>query len=123
MKKYLNKLHYRSWHRGTKESDLFLGKFFDKHGESLNQKQLELYDYFLSITNDNDLLLFVKGEKAIIRTDSTGQEILYVFQKGSDWIISNSFLLLAERAARKHKLSMYGPSVLGFHLKEGVHIG
>ena len=63
MKKYLNKLHYRSWHRGTKESDLFLGKFFDKYGEKLNQKQLELYDYFLSITNDNDLLLFVKGEK------------------------------------------------------------
>ena len=40
MKKYLNKLHYRSWHRGTKESDLFLGKFFDKYGESLNQKKL-----------------------------------------------------------------------------------
>ena len=35
MKKYLNKLHYRSWHRGTKESDLFLGKFFDKYGEKL----------------------------------------------------------------------------------------
>ena len=30
MKKYLNKLHYRSWHRGTKESDLFLGNFFDR---------------------------------------------------------------------------------------------
>ena len=29
MKKYLNKLHYRSWHRGTKEADLFLGNFFD----------------------------------------------------------------------------------------------
>ena len=63
MKKYLHKLHYRSWHRGTKESDLLLGKFFDKYGKKLNQKQLRLYDYFLSITNDNDLLLFVKGEK------------------------------------------------------------
>ena len=28
MKKYKNKLKYRSWHRGTKEADLFLGSFF-----------------------------------------------------------------------------------------------
>ncbi len=63
MKKYLNKLHYRSWHRGTKEADLFLGKFFDKFKERLNQNELKLYDDFLSIANDNDLLLFVKGEK------------------------------------------------------------
>ncbi len=67
--------------------------------------------------------VFVKGKMAEIKTDSTGQDILYVFQKGTSWIISNSFLLLAERASRKHSLSIHRPSVLGFHLKEGVHIG
>ena len=38
MKKYLNKLEYRSWHRGTKEADLFLGKFFDKYKGKIKKK-------------------------------------------------------------------------------------
>ena len=63
MEKYLNKLRYRSWHRGTKESDLFLGKFFDKNSKKLNKDKLVLYDKFLTIVNDNDLILIVKGQK------------------------------------------------------------
>ena len=86
MKKYLNKLHYRSWHRGTKESDLFLGKFFDKYRERLNHKELKLYDYFLSITNDNDLLLFVKGENQ--RAPPTPSEIIELLE---EYILSEAF--------------------------------
>ena len=37
MEKYLNKLHYRSWHRGTKEADLFLGNFFNKYCSKLDK--------------------------------------------------------------------------------------
>ena len=40
MKKYKNKLRYRSWHRGTKEADLFLGRFFDKYVSKMSDKEL-----------------------------------------------------------------------------------
>ena len=63
MEKYLNKLHYRSWHRGTKEADLFLGNFFNKYCTKLDESKLMLYEKFLNLANDNDLIVFVKGEK------------------------------------------------------------
>tara|TARA_B100000902_G_C26422370_1_gene487459 strand:- start:68 stop:334 length:267 start_codon:yes stop_codon:yes gene_type:complete len=63
MEKYLNKLRYRSWHRGTKEADLLLGKFFDLNIENFNKNTYILYEDFLNIINDNDLLLIVKGQK------------------------------------------------------------
>ena len=63
MEKYLNKLYYRSWHRGTREADLFLGNFFDNYKDKFNKKNITLYDKFLNIINDNDLMLFVKGQR------------------------------------------------------------
>ena len=63
MEKLLNKLKYRSWHRGTKEADLILGKFFDKTHNCMSKDDLKNYDIFLSLANDNDLVLIVKGEK------------------------------------------------------------
>lgn len=63
MKKYLNKLHYRSWHRGTKEADLLLGNFFNRYSPKLDEKKLVLYESFLNNTNDNDLMLIIKGQK------------------------------------------------------------
>ena len=63
MKKYKNKLKYRSWHRGTKEADLFLGRFFDRYASKMSDKELVLYEKFLNLIDDNDLLYIVKGEK------------------------------------------------------------
>tara|TARA_E500000178_G_scaffold350307_1_gene408980 strand:- start:550 stop:816 length:267 start_codon:yes stop_codon:yes gene_type:complete len=63
MEKYLNKLEYRSWHRGTREADLFLGKFFNHYKYKFNNDNIILYESFLNIINDNDLLHFVKGEQ------------------------------------------------------------
>ncbi len=68
--------------------------------------------------------VFVENDGSIIfKTDVTGQEILYLFQNGDDWAVSNSFLLLAEEASRRTKLHLYEPAVVSFHLKRGVHIG
>ena len=53
MKKYLNKLEYRSWHRGTKEADLFLGKFFDKYKGKIKKENLSHYEKFLDAVNDD----------------------------------------------------------------------
>ena len=63
MKKYKNKLIYRSWHRGTREADLFLGGFIDRYITKMSYADMELYEVFLDLLNDNDLLYIVKGEK------------------------------------------------------------
>lgn len=67
-------------------------------------------------------IFFHKG-KILIYSDFTAQETLYVAQKGDDWAVSNSFLLLAQTVARNYSLSFYAPASVGFHLKDGVHIG
>ena len=64
MKKYKNKLKYRSWHRGTKEADLFLGKFFDRYVSKMEGKDLVLYEKFLNLIDDVELLYIVKGKKS-----------------------------------------------------------
>ena len=63
MQKYKNKLKYRSWHRGTKEADLFLGNFFDKYVSKMSDNDLVLYEKFLDLVDDNQLLYIVKGKK------------------------------------------------------------
>ncbi|MBC9246197.1 hypothetical protein H4P12_05600 [Paracoccus sp. 11-3] len=67
--------------------------------------------------------IFLKRESIIIRTDLTGQEIIYLFQDGDDWVISNSFILLVQKVATRQKLSFYPPAALVFHLKSGRQIG
>ena len=62
MKKYKNKLRYRSWHRGTKEADIFLGRFYDKYVFKMTKEDLILYETFLNLLNDNDLLYMIRGE-------------------------------------------------------------
>ena len=46
MKKYKNKLKYRSWHRGTKEADIFLGRFYDNYVSKMTKEDLILYETF-----------------------------------------------------------------------------
>lgn len=50
----LRKLHYRSWHRGCKETDVILGRFADTHLEALSAAQLEVYERFLD-EQDSDI--------------------------------------------------------------------
>ena len=62
MKKYLNKLHYRSWHRGTKEADLFLGNFFDVYQDKISKLNLGHYETFLNAINDGEIMHIIKGK-------------------------------------------------------------
>lgn len=38
------RLKYRSWHRGTKELDMFFGAFADKHLDDLTDAQIDRYE-------------------------------------------------------------------------------
>jgi antitoxin CptB len=48
------RLRFRSWHRGTREMDLILGRFADATLSSLDAEQLDRYAALLE-NNDPDL--------------------------------------------------------------------
>ena len=56
------RLHFRSWHRGTKEMDHLLGKFADAHLEALDQEFLDAYDVLLE-ESDPDLYNWITGRE------------------------------------------------------------
>ncbi|MBV9522223.1 MAG: succinate dehydrogenase assembly factor 2 [Alphaproteobacteria bacterium] len=49
------RLLFRSWHRGTKETDLLLGSFAEEHLAGLTEVQLDRYEALLE---NDDLRLF-----------------------------------------------------------------
>jgi antitoxin CptB len=48
------RLRFRSWHRGTRESDLLLGRFADAHLAGFSAQEVALYDALLE-ENDPDI--------------------------------------------------------------------
>jgi antitoxin CptB len=54
------KLIYRSWHRGTREMDLILGPFADKHVPGFSEAEMEDYEQLLECS-DPDLYEWVTG--------------------------------------------------------------
>ena len=48
------RLSFRSWHRGTRESDLILGRFADSHLAGFDEDQLDRYETLLECA-DADL--------------------------------------------------------------------
>ena len=48
----LKRLRFRAWHRGTKEADLMIGGFFDRHGASWDADQL---DWFETLLEEQDV--------------------------------------------------------------------
>lgn len=55
------RLLFRSWHRGMRELDLILGAFADAEIATLNDQELDQYEYVLTI-NDTDLLPWLMGQ-------------------------------------------------------------
>ncbi len=52
----------RSWRRGTKEMDLILGPFADRHLADMAQVELQEYDALLD-ENDQDLYQWLSGQQ------------------------------------------------------------
>ncbi|MBV8651231.1 MAG: succinate dehydrogenase assembly factor 2 [Alphaproteobacteria bacterium] len=57
------RLLFRSWHRGTKETDLLLGSFAEQHLAAFSAEQLDRYEALLE--NDDGLVFgWVTGREA-----------------------------------------------------------
>ena len=54
------RLLFRSWHRGTREADLIMGRFADVHIEGFSDAELDQYEHLLDAI-ETDLLAWVTG--------------------------------------------------------------
>lgn len=57
------RLRFRSWHRGTRELDLLLGRFADQHLGELTTEQLDRYEVIIE-SPDPDIYGWVTGSEA-----------------------------------------------------------
>ncbi len=56
------RLKFRAWHRGTRELDLLLGSFADKHLPDFTDAQLDQFEAIIE-NNDPDLYNWVSGHE------------------------------------------------------------
>lgn len=56
------RLLFRSWHRGTRELDLLLGRFAERNLPTFSRRQVELYEALLEY-GDNDLYDWMAGRE------------------------------------------------------------
>src|SRR6202011_641158 len=64
------RLLFRSWHRGTREMDLVLGRFADAEIASLGSSELDDYERLLE-AQDRDVFRWLTGEAATPRLYET----------------------------------------------------
>lgn len=65
------RLIFRSWHRGTREIDLLLGKFADAHMNGFDAEQLAAYDRFLN-NSDPDIYNWLTGQEPVPPAEDNG---------------------------------------------------
>ena len=58
------RLRFRSWHRGTREAALMLGRFADRYLEEFSAEQLDLYESLIE-HSDPDLYGWLSGRDPV----------------------------------------------------------
>jgi antitoxin CptB len=56
----LRRLRFRAWHRGTREADLLIGGFFDRHHESWGEPEMAWFEALLE-QQDVDIMAWAIG--------------------------------------------------------------
>lgn len=73
------RLIFRSWHRGTREIDLLLGRFAEAHVPEMDEKTLAAYDRFLN-NSDPDIYNWIsRAEPVPPAEDSAAVQLLLAF--------------------------------------------
>jgi antitoxin CptB len=74
------RLLFRSWHRGTKETDLLLGSFAERHIADFSKEQLDHYEALLE-NDDGDLYDWITGRAAVpVERDGEMMRLLRAFK-------------------------------------------
>ena len=56
------RLHFRAWHRGTKEADIMIGGFIDSRLATLSDSDMAWLERFLE-ENDVDIMAWILGQR------------------------------------------------------------
>lgn len=75
------RLRFRSWHRGTREMDLLLGRFADATLATLDDGLLDAYDAFLSNSDPDIYNWLTRQEPVPAREQGALMDILLAFYK------------------------------------------
>lgn len=59
----LKRLRFRAWHRGTREADLMIGGFFDRHHEGWDEPEMAWFEALLE-EQDVDVMAWAIGTAA-----------------------------------------------------------
>ncbi|MBI1215339.1 MAG: succinate dehydrogenase assembly factor 2 [Alphaproteobacteria bacterium] len=73
------RLIFRSWHRGTREIDLLLGKFADAHLPGFDEAQLALYERFLANSDPDIYNWLTRAEPLPPAEDNEVVQLLLAF--------------------------------------------
>ena len=58
------RLRFRAWHRGTKEADLVIGRFADRHLDEFDETELDQFEVLLE-QNDADVMDWFTGKAQV----------------------------------------------------------
>jgi len=64
IEKKRKRMIFRSWHRGTREMDLVMGSFADRHVLDFTEDELSQYDEMLN-HSDPDLYNWITGKEDV----------------------------------------------------------
>jgi len=59
----LKRLRFRAWHRGTREADMMIGGFFDRHHEGWGSGEMDWFEIFLE-EQDVDIMAWGIGTQS-----------------------------------------------------------
>jgi antitoxin CptB len=60
----LKRLHFRAWHRGTREADFMIGGFFDARSADWGETEMEWFETLLA-EDDVDIMAWAVGTQAV----------------------------------------------------------
>jgi len=88
--------------RDPKPESFFVGHAFTKYSfiegiEGLREYQKTHGTLSQHVTGGRFSLVEVEGDSVTIQVDPSGQDLLFLYMSGSDWIVGNSLLLVARK--------------------------
>lgn len=60
----LRRLHFRAWHRGTREADYMIGCFFDRYHQQWTADQVAMFEELID-EDDVEIMAWALGTEAI----------------------------------------------------------
>ena len=74
----LKQLHFRAWHRGTREADFMIGGFFDRHSPDWDSEELDWFEKLLE-QDDVDVMAWAIGTQPV--PEAFQGELMILMQK------------------------------------------